>query len=164
MRVDIVWRSVGTSCGFVDVGYTAAGLYALSLPGDDAGERFCAVSAADPAWLQALAGDLRRYFAGEPVTFTCPVDDSGYPPFFTKVLQKCASIPYGERQSYRWLAEEAGSPKAVRAAGQAMAHNRTPVVIPCHRVLRNDGNLGGFSGGLGWKEKLLALESHPGRK
>ena len=67
--------------------------------------------------------------------------------------------PAGETQTYLWLAEKAGSPKAVRAAGQAMARNRVPLIIPCHRVIGRDGGLHGFAGpGIGMKARLLELE------
>ena len=154
-------RMVETGAGVVVFEFGEAGLYRVGLPGE---ERLACevVRAADPVWVVQLALDLARYFAGERVTFTCPVDFDGYGPFFGRVLQACAEIPYGECRSYRWLAEQAGSPKAVRAAGQAMANNRTVLVIPCHRVLRSDGSLGGFSSGLHWKEKLLSMEQAPG--
>jgi methylated-DNA-[protein]-cysteine S-methyltransferase len=152
---------VETSGGVLNVAYSEAGLYALELPEDYVVESvFESVGADDPAWLQTLVGDLQRYFQGEQVEFTCPVDDGDYPPFFKDVLAVCAGIPYGQQQTYAWLASEAGSSAAVRAAGQAMANNRTPIVVPCHRILRSDGKLGGFSSGLAWKEKLLALENN----
>ncbi len=67
-------------------------------------------------------------------------------------------MPYGETRSYKWLAGEAGSPRAYRAVGQAMAKNPFPLVVPCHRVVASDGSLGGFSGGLDLKKALLDLE------
>lgn len=158
IKAEPIRRSVDTVSGNVQLAYTAAGLYALELPQERPGEELARVNDCDPLWLQQLAADLQRYFQGERVRFSCPLDDSGYGPFHRKVLAACAQIDFGERQTYRWLAAEAGSAGAVRAAGQAMAGNRTPLVIPCHRVLRSDGKLGGFSGGLHWKERLLALE------
>jgi len=151
-------RSAEVAGGVMAVAYTAAGLYALELPQAEGKEGYAAIGQSDPAWLQRLAADLGCYFNGEPVSFECPLDYSGYPPFFKQILAACAKIAFGQRRTYGWLAAEVGSPKAVRAAGQAMARNRTPIVIPCHRVLRSDGGLGGFAGGLSWKEKLLALE------
>ena len=152
-----VWRGAETVSGVVRLAYTDKGLYALELP-EEGQMAFPLVSDEDPLWLQELAADLHDYFAGEVVCFSSPVDDSDYPPFFKRVLAAAAEIPYGESRSYGWLAEQAQSPQAVRAAGQAMAKNRTPVVVPCHRVLRSDGMLGGFSGGLHWKKRLLSLE------
>lgn len=160
-KTEPLWRCIKTAGGEVAVAYTAAGLYALELPQDGTFHQndSVTISGDDPQWLIKLAADLKAYFDGKPVCFTCPIDESGYAPFFKRVLTVCAKIPFGEKRTYRWLAEQAGSPKAVRAAGQAMANNRTPVVVPCHRVLRSNGELGGFSGGLHWKEKLLQLES-----
>jgi methylated-DNA-[protein]-cysteine S-methyltransferase len=151
---------VETVAGVVRLAYSEKGLYELELPQRLGPEHEVLerVGVGDPAWVQQLALDLVAYFAGECVTFSAPLDDTGYPPFFRRVLAAAAGIPWGESRTYRWLALEADSPKAVRAAGGAMAANRTPVVIPCHRVLRSDGGLGGFSGGLDWKRTLLQLE------
>jgi methylated-DNA-[protein]-cysteine S-methyltransferase len=150
-------RFVETTAGAVCIAYNQDGLFKLSLPGQAADESQ-PVMADDPAWVMCFARDLQDYFNGHATNFSCPLDFSGYGPFFRSVLLAAAAIPFGERRSYRWLAEQAGSPRAARAAGQAMASNRTPLVIPCHRVVRTDGAIGGFSGGPGWKEKLLELE------
>lgn len=81
------------------------------------------------------------------------------PPFFRAAWSACRTIPPGETRSYRWLAAAAGNPRAVRAAGQAMARNRFVLIIPCHRVISSDGGLGGYGGGgLGVKAKLLQME------
>jgi methylated-DNA-[protein]-cysteine S-methyltransferase len=68
------------------------------------------------------------------------------------------TVPYGSVVSYRWIAEKSGHPGAFRAAGQALGRNPVPIAIPCHRVVASGGKLGGFSGGLHWKEKMLAME------
>jgi methylated-DNA-[protein]-cysteine S-methyltransferase len=79
--------------------------------------------------------------------------------FQWKVLSVTASIPLGETRSYKWVAGKVGSPKAVRAVGQALKRNPYPVIIPCHRVIRQDGSLGGYAGGSGEeKAKLLEME------
>ncbi|MFB3880018.1 MAG: methylated-DNA--[protein]-cysteine S-methyltransferase [Armatimonadota bacterium] len=109
--------------------------------------------------LNALAADLRRYFAGERVGFSrYRLDLSGVPPFLAKALRQARGIPYGQVRSYGWLAAAAGNPRAARAAGQAMARNRLPIIVPCHRVIASDGSLGGFGGGLEMKRRLLELE------
>jgi methylated-DNA-[protein]-cysteine S-methyltransferase len=77
------------------------------------------------------------------------------------VLQATARIPYGGSASYREVATQAGSPRAVRAAGNALGANPIPIVVPCHRVLRTGGGLGGYTGGLERKRFLLALEGEP---
>ena len=109
--------------------------------------------------LLGLAEDLRRYFAGDPVDLRrYPVDLFDLPPFFRRALLAARNIPYGQTKSYGWVAARAGSPAAARAAGQAMARNPIPLVVPCHRVLGAGGALTGFGGGLATKRALLELE------
>jgi len=138
------------------VAYNDDGVYALEFPGSH--QVTNKVQAKDPQWLKQLADDLQAYFLGRQVSFTCPLVVADYPPFFRKVLGVVAEIPYGECRSYSWVATRANSPQAARAVGQAMSRNRTPLLIPCHRVVCKDGSLGGFGYGLVWKQKLLQLE------
>ncbi|MBN2207990.1 MAG: MGMT family protein [Candidatus Coatesbacteria bacterium] len=79
-------------------------------------------------------------------------------PFRHKIWEATRTVPYGETRSYGWLAEKAGSPRASRAAGSAMANNHFGLVVPCHRIIASDGSLGGFGGGLDMKRMLLDLE------
>jgi methylated-DNA-[protein]-cysteine S-methyltransferase len=109
--------------------------------------------------LTALAGDLRCYFAGQPVSFSdYPVDLDSQPPFRRAALLAARRIPYGHTWTYARLAAESGNPRAARAAGQAMAANPLAFVIPCHRVVASDGASLGFGGGPDLKRFLLALE------
>ena len=103
---------------------------------------------------------LHRYAAGDMRALDqIALDFSTVTPFFHAAWNACRSIPPGETRSYAWLAAEAGSPLAVRAAGQAMARNRFSLIIPCHRVIASDGGLGGYGGGgLGVKARLLQME------
>jgi len=101
---------------------------------------------------------LKEYFSGKRHTFDLQIDWSRVNGFNRKALQICARIPYGKTLSYGAIAERAGSPGAARAVGQAMARNPFPIVVPCHRVLRSDGSLGGFSGEVHHKIALLELE------
>jgi methylated-DNA-[protein]-cysteine S-methyltransferase len=82
-------------------------------------------------------------------------------PFQQRVVETVQGIPFGQTMSYAEVAERAGSPRAARAVGNVMAQNRTPMVVPCHRVLASGGRLGGFSapGGTEFKRRLLALEN-----
>jgi O-6-methylguanine DNA methyltransferase len=89
-----------------------------------------------------------------------PILENTSAPFLQKVWEHMSRIPWGKARTYRELAVTAGSPKASRAVGQACARNPRPLIIPCHRVLAEDG-LGGFAYGLEWKAKLLELESEP---
>lgn len=102
---------------------------------------------------------LRRYFSGEEVKFTFPFDLFRGTSFQRRVWNAMRKIPYGETRSYKWLAKKIGDPRKARAAGQACGSNPLPILIPCHRVVREDGSLGGFSAGLNIKRKLLKLES-----
>ncbi|MBI3872802.1 MAG: methylated-DNA--[protein]-cysteine S-methyltransferase [candidate division Zixibacteria bacterium] len=102
---------------------------------------------------------LADYFSGKSSRFDLKVDWSRVDGFIRKALQVCAQIPHGKTWSYAEIARKAGSPGAARAVGQAMAKNPFPIVVPCHRVVKSDGSLGGFSGGLHFKRALLRLES-----
>jgi methylated-DNA-[protein]-cysteine S-methyltransferase len=80
-------------------------------------------------------------------------------PFQWQVLAATAMIPLGETRSYKWVAQQIGRPRAVRAVGQALRRNPYPLIIPCHRVIKQDGSLGGYAGGSGnRKAELLAME------
>jgi len=84
--------------------------------------------------------------------------------FQWKVLNVTAKIPIGQTRSYKWVAQQVGSPKAVRAVGQALRRNPYPVIIPCHRVIKEDGSLGGYEGGSGErKARLLNIEKEISR-
>lgn len=107
---------------------------------------------------------LRKYFAGNSVSFDLPLDLSYYTPFRQAVWRAAVAIPYGETRSYGWIAKKIRNPLAVRAVGQALGANPLPVIIPCHRVISSSGALGGFSSGLSMKEKLLELEGHDNKR
>lgn len=112
-----------------------------------------------PARLDPLRRELDEYFAGRRREFTVPVDMTlARSPFRRRALGAIARIPYGEVDTYRHIAGRAGNARAVRAAGSACGSNPVCVVVPCHRVLRSDGTLGGYGGGLDRKRFLLGLE------
>lgn len=114
----------------------------------------------DPTLLESLVRELTRYFAGQPVRFRVKFDWPGATPFQARIWNACFTIPYGRTLSYAELGAKAGSPGAARAVGLAMGRNRCPIVVPCHRVLRSDGTIGGYSGpgGVDFKQRLLDLE------
>ena len=102
---------------------------------------------------------LKRYVEGELVSFDDELDLASATPFRRAVWQATRSIPYGETRSYSWVAQHIRKPRALRAVGQALAHNPIPIVVPCHRVVNKNGNLGGFGGGLEMKKRLLKIEA-----
>lgn len=115
---------------------------------------------------QRLACDvldrLVRFCEGEPVVLdNIPVALDHLSPFQRRVVRACRAIPYGATRSYGEVAAAAGSAGAARAVGQVMASNRTPLIVPCHRVVAAGGKLGGFSApqGLTLKKRLLAIEA-----
>jgi len=116
----------------------------------------------DDALLTDLQHLLKAYFDGDPVDFTEVAVDTPYAsPFAQRVLSACRQVRYAETVSYRALAARAGSPHAARAAGSVMAANPMPLIIPCHRIIRSDGQTGNFSasGGPDLKKRLLTLEA-----
>jgi len=101
---------------------------------------------------------ILEYFSGRRQRFELPLDLFLGTPFQQKAWRGLCRIPFGKTRSYGWLAGQTGKPSAARAVGQANGKNPIPVIVPCHRVIAADGSIGGFSGGLGLKRKLLALE------
>lgn len=111
-----------------------------------------------PRRLDRVVAELDEYFAGTRRCFDVPLDHALSSGFRLTVQQHLTSIAYGHTQSYKEVAELVGNPRAVRAVGSACATNPIPVVVPCHRVLRLDGSLGGYRGGVEVKRTLLELE------
>ena len=101
---------------------------------------------------------LNRYLKGEKVDFDVDIDISGETQFTQKVLRELKKIPYGKARSYLWIGKRVGHAMGARAVGQAVKRNPIPIIIPCHRVIREDGALGGFSLGIEIKKRLLSLE------
>jgi|HubBroStandDraft_5_1064220.scaffolds.fasta_scaffold353411_2 methylated-DNA-[protein]-cysteine S-methyltransferase len=113
-----------------------------------------------PARLDGVAAELEEYFAGHRSAFEVPLDWRLTAGFRSVVLRQLATdVGYGQTASYSAVARLAGSPKAIRAVGTACATNPLPVIIPCHRVVRSDGSMGGYLGGLDAKRTLLSLEA-----
>jgi methylated-DNA-[protein]-cysteine S-methyltransferase len=108
--------------------------------------------------LEGVRGELEEYFTGSRRAFEVTIDWSLVGPFGRRVLGAASEIPYGGVLSYAEIAGEAGSPGGSRAAGNALGSNPIPIVVPCHRVLRTGGALGGYAGGLERKQWLLELE------
>ena len=153
-----------TELGWMGLGFSERGLRATTLPGPSAGaveEEIRCRGGAGPAGADEV-GDwpqrLRCYARREAVSIDGGLDLEQGTPFQRDVWRALLEIPRGETRSYRWVAERVGRPRAVRAVGQAVGANPLPIVVPCHRVVRSDGSLGGFGGGLAMKKRLLNLE------
>ena len=108
--------------------------------------------------IAGVARQLREYFGGQRDRFEVPLDFSGVSPFTRSVLTATAQVPYGSLSTYRDIAQQVGRPSATRAVGNALGRNPIPVIVPCHRVIRSDHSLGGYTGDLEIKERLLSLE------
>ena len=104
------------------------------------------------------AAALRRYASGDDAAFAAPLDLNEGTDFQRDVWKALRAIPYGEVRTYGQIAAALGRPNAARAVGAACGANPVPVIVPCHRVVAAGGGLGGFSGGLHWKKRLLHLE------
>ncbi len=160
MYIKKQWDKVTTTLGEIYFSYTEKGLYHLSFPPENPPlelqqKKFLL----EPHWLNSFHIELQSYLCGGKHDFTSfPVDFVGWSPFFLEVLLKARLIPYGVVVSYAMLASAAGNSCAYRAAGSAMAQNRLPLVIPCHRVIKSNGDLGRFGPGVFWKKFLLDLE------
>jgi methylated-DNA-[protein]-cysteine S-methyltransferase len=108
--------------------------------------------------LRRGAAQVADYFSGRRLSFDLPLELRGTP-FQLRVWQELTRIPFAETRSYGDIAEEIGQPSACRAVGNANGKNRIPLIVPCHRVLAAGGKLGGFTGGIGLKKRLLAHEA-----
>jgi methylated-DNA-[protein]-cysteine S-methyltransferase len=161
--LDVGWASTDSPLGPLVLVATGEGLVMLSYRSaeetvEEVARRISPRVLQAPRRLDGVRRELDEYFAGERRRFDVAVDHSLLGPFARKVLRRTARIPYGEVSTYAAMAAAAGSPRASRAAGNALASNPIPIVIPCHRVLRSGGGMGGYTGGLERKAQLLELE------
>jgi methylated-DNA-[protein]-cysteine S-methyltransferase len=113
---------------------------------------------ASPAALDQPRRELDEYFAGKRRQFDCKLDWRLTHGFGRRVLNATARVPFGSASTYKQIAAAAGSPRGSRAAGNALGSNPMPIVVPCHRVLHSSGGLGGYTGGLERKRRLLEVE------
>jgi methylated-DNA-[protein]-cysteine S-methyltransferase len=163
--VEVAVGRVETPVGTLLAASTERGLVRLSFPRPDREEMIDELAAVIgprvvelPDRFDRLRRQLEEYFEGRRRQFDLPLDWRLTVGFGRRVLVETARIPYGETRSYAQLAAAAGSPRAYRAAGSALGANPIPIVVPCHRVLRSGGALGGYGGGLAVKRRLLAIE------
>jgi len=164
--LDVAYRTVDSPVGPLLLAATATGLVRVAYAREDHDavlERLASTVSPRvllaPARLDPVATELEEYFAGRRRLFDLPLDLRLAHGFRRAVLSHLSRIGYGQTASYAAVAAAAGSPKAVRAVGTACATNPLPIVVPCHRVVRSDGAIGGYVGGADAKRTLLSLEA-----
>lgn len=162
---DIVYAPVDSPFGSLLAAVTRRGLVRLAFPEEHADSVLDKLAARlspriveAPARLESVRRELDEYFERRRTAFDLDLDWSLIGPFGRRVLSATAEIPFGSFLTYSQIALEAGSPRGFRAAGNALGSNPIPIVIPCHRVLRRGGDLGGYGGGLERKRWLLRHE------
>ncbi len=165
-EVDVAYTSHDSPLGRLLLAATPRGVVRLAFDTEDddavleqVAERISPRILAAPARLDALRGELDEYFDGQRRSFDLDIDWRFVHGFSRRVLRAATRVPYGEVTTYADVARSAGSPRATRAAGNALGSNWIAIVVPCHRVVRTGGGLGGYGGGLPRKERLLALEA-----
>ena len=163
--LDVAYATMDSPFGPLLLATTPRGLIRVGLPNQDADQllddlahRVSPRVLEAPIQLDEARRELDLYFEGKLTEFDLPLDWRLSRDFRRRVLRAIARIPYGQTRSYTEMARRAGNERAVRAAGTACGSNPLPLVVPCHRVLRTGGALGGYGGGLPMKEGLLRLE------
>ena len=164
--LDVAYRTHDTPVGPLLLAATEAGLVKVAFASQDfdAVLRMLATRVSPrvlraPGRLDEASRQLDEYFGGRRTVFDLPLDLRLATGFRRAVLTHLPRIGYGRTESYAQVAAAAGSPKAVRAVGTACALNPLPLVVPCHRVVRSDGSVGGYAGGPEVKEHLLRMEA-----
>ena len=164
--LDVAYTRIDTPIGLLLLAATPAGLVRVAFDRENhdsvletLAEKISPRILPDTSRLDPAAAQIREYLAGERDSFDLDLDFSLSSGFRRKVQTRLSDIPFGHTHSYAQVAAAVGNPKAVRAVGSACATNPLPVVVPCHRVLRSDGSLGGYIGGLSVKTELLQLEA-----
>ena len=148
-----------TEAGLARVAYLDAGRQSVEEVIADLARRLSPRVLQLPRRLDPARRELDEFFSGRRRDFDLPLDWSLVKPGFTRaVLEATARIPFGETVSYKGVAGRAGNDRAFRAAGTALGSNPLPIVVPCHRVLHAGGGLGGYTGGLQIKRRLLRIE------
>lgn len=163
--LDVAYTSTDSPFGPLLLAKTHKGLVRVGLPNQDRDELLADLAERvsprvleAPRELDEVRRELDLYFEGKLDRFDLPLDWRLSGGFRRRVLRAIDRIPYGQTRSYTEMARKAGNERAVRAAGTACGSNPIPLVVPCHRVLRTGGALGGYGGGLPMKQALLELE------
>lgn len=164
--IDVAYTTIDSPVGELLLGATRKGLVRVAYATEDhdrvlhtLGETLGWRILRAPSRLDVVAREIEEYFARQRQSFDLDVDLSLSHGFRRLVQTHLPEIGYGQTRSYRQVAQLVGNPKAARAVGTACATNPLPIVVPCHRVLRSDGGLGGYIGGLEAKTALLDLEA-----
>jgi methylated-DNA-[protein]-cysteine S-methyltransferase len=165
--LDVAYRTLDTPVGTLLLAATPSGLVRVAYEREDLDAVLASLAGKisprilrTPRRLDEAAQQLEEYFAGQRRTFDLPLDLRLSAGFRRSVLTYLPAIDYGATASYQSVAAAVNNPKAMRAVGTACATNPLPVVIPCHRVIRSDGQLGAYLGGPEIKHQLLEMESH----
>ncbi|MEZ5156248.1 MAG: methylated-DNA--[protein]-cysteine S-methyltransferase [Solirubrobacterales bacterium] len=163
--LDLAYAEIDSPLGTLLAVATPQGLVHLGYPDRPVADQLELLAARisprileSPRDLDRARRQLDEYFAGRRRRFDLDLDWQLSAGFVRSVLERTAAIPFGETRTYGEMAAAAGSPRAFRAAGRALGANPIPIVVPCHRVLRSGGALGGYGGGLDVKRELLTLE------
>ncbi|HEY5188983.1 MAG TPA: methylated-DNA--[protein]-cysteine S-methyltransferase [Solirubrobacteraceae bacterium] len=164
--LDVAYATMDTAVGRLLLACTPLGLVRIDyLEGDQEDERLADLARrvsprvlAAPRKLDRARRELDEYLEGRRRAFELALDQRLMSDFGRRVLAATAAIPYGLTSTYAEVAARAGSPRGSRAAGNALGANPLPIILPCHRVLRSGGGLGGYTGGLDRKRTLLAIE------
>ena len=162
--VDVAYTAIESPLGTWLAAMTERGLVRISLRDDfddvltDLARRVSPRVLEVPKRFDALRREFDEYFEGKRTEFDVPLDWQLVSGFNERVLRATAKIPYGRVSTYMDMARRAGSPRAARAAGNALHNNPIPLIVPCHRVIGSNGRLVGYGGGLPMKEFLLKLE------
>lgn len=164
--LDVAYRFIDSPLGRLLLAATPRGLVRLAFEGEPVDDVLTELAnkvsprvLEAPSPLDDAARELDEYFRHERHRFEVPVDHSLSRGYRLSVLEHLHRIPFGSTESYADVAAATGNPKAVRAVGSACATNPIPLIVPCHRVLRSDGSLGGYRGGVAAKRLLLELEA-----
>lgn len=163
--LDVAYRTLDTAVGRLLVAATPVGLVRVAFLDIDADALATLARQISPRILHAparlddAATEIDEYLAGRRTEFDLPLDLRLADGFRRQVIEHLREIGYGRRESYATVAAAVGNPKAVRAVGSACARNPLPLVIPCHRVVRTDGTIGQYAGGMAAKATLLELEA-----
>jgi methylated-DNA-[protein]-cysteine S-methyltransferase len=164
--IDVAYRQVDSPVGPLLLAATDEGLVRLAFDHGDVDEviedlarRVSPRVLHAPRSLDAVARQLDEYFAGRRQSFDTPIDLRLAAGFRRSVLEHLVRIPFGQVESYAEVAAHVGNPRAMRAVGTACATNPVALVVPCHRVVRSDGSIGNYGGGVDAKRLLLDLEA-----